>query len=101
MRHKLVIAREHKLARLPARGEHAAFKPARNPQNQQQVKRAVTATQVRAQERQLVIHLREHGRQVLGLHARAAEYASRVKHKLVIALEHKLALPPALGAPAV
>ena len=101
MKHKLVIVRERKPVLLPARGVHAVFNPARNLQSQQQVKLAVTVTQVHVQEQSLVIHLREHGRQALGVLARAVEYASRVKHKLVIVRERKLVLLPALGAPAV
>ena len=66
MKHKLVIVRERKLVLLPARGVHAVFNPARNLQSQQQVKLAVTVTQVHVQEQSLVIHLRELGRQVLG-----------------------------------
>ena len=61
------------------------------------MKLAVTVTQVHVQEQSLVIHLREHGRQALGVLARAAAYASRVKHKLVIVRERKLVLLPARG----
>ena len=50
VKHKLVIVRERKLVLLPARGVHAVFNPARNLQSQQQVKLAVTVTQVHVQE---------------------------------------------------
>ena len=93
MQHKRVIARERKLALLLARGVHAVYKPARNPQNQQQVKLAVTATQVRAPEQSLAILQMEHGHQARGEHALVAAFAWQVPHKLAATEGHKHVLP--------